>query len=207
VTKQEFDTVKNRLSLLEKDMAQESGDSGKKIVSVGSATKQELDTVRNRLSVLEKDVTAFSEKAGKDTVSSNSLTKQEFDALRNRLALLEKNLPAHEEKPSIASSNAWSDIHQSQRDIASLARRIDEVEKKQSRPVQYAEQKQGKNRQVSEDTSETRRELSRLMERMDDLEATALQREPAGREAGGYASALTKITLGLGMVAAFFMAR
>jgi tetrahydromethanopterin S-methyltransferase subunit G len=209
--------------------ARQTGGASSGNLEALAKTKAELVALVRRVDGIEK--AGRGSESASVTSSGYAVEKQDFQDLRSRLAQLERNVEDY--GGAAANVDTKNNIVQVQRDLSALSRRLDNLETKGT--LQTIAQKDIATKQdldevrqtlaqlkkatghddVSDITDEmkkstdlTQKEFARLNRRVDEIERNATFE---GKDASGsvrqYASGLAKVALGLGMVAAFFIAR
>jgi hypothetical protein len=158
-----------------------------------SVSSAEVKLLTQRLDRMERS--AGSTVRNQEISTAPGASKKEYDALRQRLDTLEAAISRVAEAKEIRPAATLADRGSvTKKEYDALKRRLDELEAGGSKVPATADAKRLK---------ETQQQLAQLENRISEIE-----NNPSGSgEARQYASTLTRITLGLGMVAAFFVAR
>lgn len=138
-------------------------------------------------------------------------SKQELTEIKGKLALLERNIREYREAPPAAKSSGESGV--SRHELTELKSKLSLIERnlreyREEPPAARAASSPGADPsgRMKKELEDTRAEMARLNRRIAELER-APQAEYSDESRSSKSSALTKISLGLSMVAALFIAR
>ena len=193
-------------------------------------TQAELGDLERRIDGIEKTASTGAGRSAAQP-AANGVSRQEFQEIRDKLAQVERSAQVNDRNSSAAvPEEIRGNAAQTRKDMELLVKRLDNIEsrinagssgndaidgssRKELRELYSRLARLEKDIAASADSdnfrkanAETNREIARLNKRIDEIDSGGASGESSG-ELRQYASALTKITLGLGMVAAFFIAR
>jgi methyl-accepting chemotaxis protein len=186
VSRREFDDLKNKLNLISNgDSGGSGGAAGGDIVQIINALEPNMPTLLD--STLAKSKT--------------------FNDLKKELARVEAGGgPAVSEATSL-SDDSKNTLLSLQQDMKDVKHRIDSLSVITAK-TSAASAEISSSAEVKRSLARAENDISELKAKIKGLEnETAEAAPPSSAASGGYASALTKISLGLSMVAAFFIAR
>lgn len=196
VTRQEIQDIRFKLEQLDRGIGQNAtGGDTKDIQASLAQTERNMAEMTRRLYAIENR---------NESGNATGANEREVQEIRTKLDQLEKSVTRG--RSADESRDLQPALAQTERDMAEIARRLNALE--------HREGGRGDTVKVTEEvkkaSAQTQGELMRLDRRIDEIERRAVI-EGKGRGDDGalqqYTSGLTKIALGLGMVAAFFIAR
>ena len=221
VSRKEFDELKNKLSLIS------SGDTGSNSGALSSGSGGDIVQVLN---ALEPNMPTLLDSTLGKSKAFNDLKKElariksggaqqglidsegASDETKTSLAALQKDM--RDVKHRIDSLSVLTASNDESEALSELRKRIDHMESNTSGKILRAADKASTPSVDTASASELKHalakaesEISDLKGKVKKLETESAEMSPSSSGNGGYASSLTKISLGLSMVAAFFIAR
>jgi chromosome segregation ATPase len=216
VSRKEFDELKNKLSLISsgENTSQDNNASGD-IVQILNALEPNMPTLLDStlgkskaFSDLKKELARM--KTGNYT-SGDAEAYTTPDDTKNSLAVISKDMK--EIKRRVDSLSIITASNDNSETLSELRKRIEHMESNTSGKTLRSADKSSNTTIDTAAATELKRsltnaesEISALKSKVKRLENETAQLSPSA-SGNGYASALTKISLGLSMVAAFFIAR
>lgn len=214
ISRKEFDNLKNKLNLISNGEAgSANGGFSGDIVQVLNALEPNMPTLLDStlgkskaFNDLKKELARMrlGGQAGVDTAENGS------DETKTSLATLQKDMKDVKRRiDSLAVLTASNDTSDA---LSELRKRIDHMETNTTGKILKAADKASSPGDTAS-TTELKRSLAKAENEIADLKAKVKTLENETSEmrpsssGGGYASSLTKLSLGLSMVAAFFIAR
>lgn len=235
-SRQEIEQMRDKLTLLERNMANMATQpaSSDEVRRTLGQTQNDLASLARRIDRMERDAKAPTASAAAAEPRVDTALRADVIDLKDRLQQMESR--ASRAASSSSSSEFKDAVSKTQSEIARISHRLEELE---SRPVSTAsgsatmntrnlatkteledvygklaaiEKNIGKNdgdaaADVKKDLAQARREIARLEKKIDDVSRDGGSRSEYRSESPVYASLLRRISFGLGVVAALFIAR
>jgi predicted nucleic acid-binding Zn-ribbon protein len=215
-TKEELGEIRERLAYIEN---KSDDDMKKKVVQ----TQNELSVVEKRLQKMERSVASIDREAGTSALSApDAVTKQELGEIRERLAYIENKSDDDVKKTTVQTQN---ELFALEKRLQKMERSITSINRDGGMTTAYAAPDTGTKQELGEirerlahlesksdddikkSMAQNQKELARLKKRIDDVERPASVESGSSSELRQYTSLLTKVSFGLSMIAAFFIAR
>lgn len=210
--KQEIESLKNKVSSMD-TTALASGKSGKTTDSSKEIIKlnDEITNLKIKMAGIEAS-TAVSSKGSKAGLSQTEIAKinEELDSLKKSLVQTQKSyvdvakrVNSLEDRPVVTASSGSS---ASSSQIGYLESRINSIKK----TVENVPTNEYVQTQISKSTSKTSTDIKKIENRLNELEksgASSYKGSSDSSSSGSSAGTITKISLGLTLVAALFIAR
>lgn len=210
--KQEIESLKNKVSSID-TAALASGKSGKTADSSKEIVKlnDEITNLKIKMAGIEAS-TAVSSKGSKASLSQTEIAKinEELDSLKKSLTQTQKSyvdvakrVNSLEDRPVVTASSGSS---ASSSQIGYLESRINSIKK----TVENVPTNEYVQTQISKSTSKTSTDIKKIENRLNELEksgSSSYKGSSDSSSSGSSAGTITKISLGLTLVAALFIAR
>lgn len=228
-SRQELEQMRDKLSAIERTMTS---------LAATSASSPASDEVRRSLGQTQNDIASLARRIDRMEKDGKTASEPHVDTVvRDDISNLKERVQQMETRTARSSSNEFKDaIVKAQNDMSRMARRIDDLE---TRPVQTASGVPVVNTRnlatkseledvyaklsvieknivmnddmsaadVKKDLAQARREIARLEKKIEDVSRDGGSRAEFRSESPAYASLLRRVTFGLGVVAALFIAR
>ena len=210
--KQEIESLKNKVSSIDtaalaSSKSGKTADSSKEIMKLND----EITNLKIKMAGIEAS-TAVSSKSSKTSLSQTEITKinEELDSLKKSLVQTQKSyvdvakrVNSLEDRPVVTASSGSS---ASSSQIGYLESRINSIKK----TVENVPTNEYVQTQISKSTSKTSTDIKKIENRLNELEksgASSYKGSSDSSSSGSSAGTITKISLGLTLVAALFIAR
>jgi uncharacterized coiled-coil DUF342 family protein len=210
--KQEIESLKNKVSSIDttalaSSKSGKTADSSKEIMKLND----EITNLKIKMAGIEAS-TAVSSKGSKASLSQTEITKinEELDSLKKSLVQTQKSyvdvakrVNSLEDRPVVTASSGSS---ASSSQIGYLESRINSIKK----TVENVPTNEYVQTQISKSTSKTSTDIKKIENRLNELEksgASSYKGSSDSSSSGSSAGTITKISLGLTLVAALFIAR